>query len=144
MIKVLESSEIKEVMDIWLETNIKAHSFIQEKYWIDNYNVVKEQYMPISKTFVYKENNIIKAFISIINNSFIGALFVLKEYQGQGIGIKLLNYCKSIYPSLELAVYAENISAVDFYKNCGFVIKSEQPNGDSGFKEYIMLWMKQE
>ncbi|GIM30285.1 acetyltransferase [Clostridium polyendosporum] len=140
MIKQLETFEIEEVMDIWLKTNITAHSFITEKYWIDNYNVVKEMYIPISTTFVYKEDNRIKAFISIINNLFIGALFVLDDYQGQGIGRKLLEYSKSLYSSLELGVYTENINAVNFYKHCGFVVKTEQPNEDSGFIEYTMCW----
>lgn len=140
MIKQLESFEIEEVMNIWLKTNITAHSFISEQYWIKNYNVVKEEYMPISTTFVYKEDGIIKAFISIINNSFIGALFVLKDYQGQGIGRKLLDHCKSLYSSLELGVYEENMDAVNFYRNCGFVIRKKQINEDSGFMEYIMSW----
>jgi len=35
MIKKLENQEIKEVMDIWLKTNISAQSFIPEKYWIE-------------------------------------------------------------------------------------------------------------
>ncbi|EIW18787.1 MULTISPECIES: N-acetyltransferase [Pelosinus] len=140
MIKEFEKSEIDEVMNIWLATNINAHNFLPEKYWIDNYNVVKEQYLPISETFVYKEDSVIKGFISIINNSFIGALFVAKEYQGQGIGLKLINHCKSLYPKLELAVYVDNIGAVDFYKRCGFEFQTEQVNEDSAFREYIMFW----
>lgn len=144
MIKQLENTEIEEVMNIWLKTNITAHSFIPEKYWIENYNVVKEEYIPISTTFIYKEDNVIKAFISIMNNSFIGALFVLKDYQGKDIGRKLLNYSKSLYSSLELGVYADNISAVNFYKHCGFVVRTEQVNEDSGFMEYTMSWTKQE
>lgn len=139
MIKELEDFEIKEVMDIWLKTNIIAHDFILEEYWIKNYNIVKEEYIPISKTFIFKEDNIIKGFVSIINDSFIGALFVLKDYQGQGIGKKLLNYCKEMYPTLELAVYKDNLSAVNFYKNAGFKIASEQINEDSGFQECIMI-----
>jgi putative acetyltransferase len=144
MIKQLENFEMEEVMDIWLKTNITAHSFIPEKYWIDNYNVVKDEYMPNSATFIYKEDNIIKAFISIMNNSFIGALFVLQDYQGNGIGRKLMEYCKSLYSSLGLGVYKENTSAVDVYKHCGFVVTAEQPNEDSGLLEYTMVWTKHE
>ncbi|WP_099192299.1 N-acetyltransferase [Tepidibacter mesophilus] len=144
MIKKLEKLEIEEIMNIWLKTNITAHSFIPEEYWIKNYNLVKEEYLPISTTFVYKEDSVIKGFISIIDNSFIGGLFVLDNYQGQGIGKKLLNYCKSLYPSLELAVYTENRSSVNFYKHCGFIIKKEQQNEDSGFIEYVMKWIKKE
>lgn len=142
MIKELEKFEIEEVMNIWLKTNITAHGFIQEEYWNKNYDLVKDEYIPVSTTFVYKEEGIIKGFISIIDNSFIGALFVLEEYHGQGIGKKLMNYCKSLYSSLELGVYVENVSAVNFYKHCGFKVEKEQINEDSGFREYIMSWVK--
>lgn len=87
-----------------------------------------DEYLPFSTTFIHKEDGIIKGFISIGDNSFIGALFVLEDYQGKGIGRKLLNYCKSLYSSLELNVYLKNKNAVNFYKNCGLVVKSEQPN----------------
>jgi len=142
MIKRLDESQIKEVMDIWLKVNISAHRFIPEQYWINNYHVVKNVYLPASETFLYEENNTVKAFISIINNSFIGALFVLQDYQGQGIGKKLIDYCKALFSSLELCVYKENIGAVNFYKSCGFEIVKEQANEDSGFLEYVMKWTK--
>lgn len=144
MIKQLENSEIDIIMDIWLKTNIAAHHFIPEYYWAENYNVVKEEYLPVSTTFVCKEDGIIKGFISVIDNSFIGALFVLETHQGKGIGQKLLEYCKFLCSNLELAVYAQNKPAVDFYTKNGFAIKKEQPNEDSGFIEYIMFWTKEE
>ncbi|GAB6168342.1 N-acetyltransferase [Clostridium carnis] len=140
MIKQLEDSQIEEVMGIWLKTTISAHSFIPKEYWIENYNFVKNKYIPSSKTFIYKEDGKIQGFISIVEESFIGALFVAKDHQRQGIGKMLLNYCKSIYKSLDLCVYVENINAVNFYKSCGFNIKKEQKNDDSGFIEYLMLW----
>ncbi|TGC08331.1 N-acetyltransferase [Methanolobus halotolerans] len=140
MIKNLDIPETETVMDIWLKVNITAHQFIPEHYWIRNYSVVKEQYLPVSTTFVYKEDGMIKAFISVIDNSFIGALFVSEEYQGQGIGKKLLDHCKYLYSGLELSVYTKNIQAINFYKKCGFIIRKKQLNEDSGFWEYIMSW----
>lgn len=142
MIEKFNKNEIDEVMKIWLNTNIDAHDFIPKDYWTKNYNVVKEQYIPIAKTFVYKENNVIIAFISIIEAIFIGALFVKKEHQREGIGLKLINHCKKLYPILKLAVYVDNINSVNFYKRCGFEVKVEQDNESSGFKEYIMTWEK--
>jgi Acetyltransferases len=143
MIKQLQALQLNEVMDIWLKTNISAHNFIPEQYWLKNYDVVKNEYIPISQTFIYEEDNIVKAFVSILNNSFIGALFVLPEYQGLGIGKKLMDYCKALHSSLELCVYKENINAVNFYKCCGFDVIKEQTNEDSGFMEYVMKWIKQ-
>ena len=140
MIKEFEQTNIDAILKIWLDGNMDAHYFIPEKYWVDNYNVVKEKYLPIAKTFIYEEDSTIKGFISIIEGFFIGALFVAKKYQKQGIGLQLINYCKRLYPKLELAAYVDNISAVEFYKRCGFEIQAEQVNDDSGFREYIMVW----
>ncbi len=55
---------------------------------------------------------------------------------------KLLNHCKSLYSTLELAVYVDNIPSVNFYKHCGFIIKEEKEHEDSGFMEYVMIWQK--
>ncbi|BDZ71365.1 N-acetyltransferase [Methanobacterium petrolearium] len=143
MIKHLEDNEIEEVMDVWLKTNITAHNFIPEDYWIGQCEVVLEEYLPSSTTFVYKEDNVIKGFISIKKNkkySFIGALFILEEYQQKGIGKKLVNHCKSLDSPLEVCAYVENVNAVNFYRHCGFSIISKQPNENSGVMEYTMQW----
>lgn len=142
MIRLFEEKDVDEVMDIWLKTNISAHYFIPEKYWIGNYHAVKGDYLPKAENYVFVEDNIIKGFISIVENSFIGALFVGLEYQKYGIGKKLLDYCKNIYDVLHLAVYVDNKPAVEFYQKSGFTIVKEQKNSDSKFKEYIMEWVK--
>ena len=41
MIRKMKQEELNEVMNIWLETNIKAHNFIPQKYWEDNFEFVK-------------------------------------------------------------------------------------------------------
>ncbi|ELC8442262.1 N-acetyltransferase [Clostridium perfringens] len=125
-------------MRIWLESTVKAHDFIEKEYWEKNYNVVREVYIPMAETFVYYEDKKIKGFISIIDNEFIGALFVDVQNQGLGIGGKLLDYVNAKYKNVNLAVYKMNEKAVEFYKNNGFKIIKEQENEDSGFVEYIM------
>jgi len=108
MIEKMQDSQMDEVMHIWLEATIKGHPFIGREYWQANYEVVKTQYLPIAKTFIYKEEEQIQGFISIIEDSFIGALFVDVKTQGKGIGRALVEYCQSQYKTLELAVYVEN------------------------------------
>lgn len=137
-INEMKDSQIEEVMDIWLASTIQGHPFIPRDYWQDSYKVVKEQYLPIAKTFIYEEDEKIKGFISIIEGSFIGALFVDIHSQGKGIGKALLEYCKGQYETLELAVYIENEKAVEFYKKQGFSVIMEQENEDSKRREYIM------
>lgn len=138
MIRQLQNKDIDKIMGIWLESTIYAHKFISKEYWNENYNIVKDVYIPMSKTFVYEDNDDIRGFISIINNDFIGALFVEKNYQSQGIGKSLIDYAKNLYDNLSLAVYKENEKALEFYKKMGFKIISENINEDTNCVEYIM------
>ena len=108
MIRKLNEADIDKVMDIWMKSTIKAHDFISKEYWQNNYNTVKEVYIPMSETFVYKDVQGIKGFISVINNECIGALFVDIDFQGNGIGKQLIDYAVSKYGKLQLAVYKEN------------------------------------
>lgn len=138
MIRKLKNTDIDKLMDIWLESTVRAHSFISREYWESNYKVVKDVYIPRAETFVYEEDGEIKGFISIINNEFIGALFVDVKFQGMGIGSKLIDYSVEEYKKLILAVYKENQKSVEFYTRKGFKIIEEGLNEDSGYTEYIM------
>lgn len=138
MIRSFKNTDIDNLMNIWLKSTIKAHDFISKEYWEKNYNTVKDRYIPMAETFVYEDKEGIKGFISIINNEFIGALFVDVDFQGQGIGKELINYAVDKYKNLDLAVYKENKKSVDFYINRGFKIIKEQVNDDSGYSEYLM------
>lgn len=137
-IKKLEKNNVDRVMEIWLDSTVKAHDFIDKSYWLTNYDTVKNNYIPMSETYVYEENNIIKGFISIIEGEFIGALFVDSKSQNKGIGKKLMTYVKDNYNNLSLTVYKENENAVNFYINQGFLINKEQINDDSSHIEFIM------
>lgn len=138
MIRKLRNEDIEKVMKIWKDSTIKAHDFISKEYWENNYDVVKNTYIPMSETFIYEIENKIKGFISVINNEFIGALFVDINCQGLGVGSELINYVVKEYNKLSLAVYKENKNAVEFYISKGFKIIKEQIDEETGAVEYIM------
>ncbi|SCI43451.1 N-acetyltransferase [Romboutsia sp. 1001713B170207_170306_H8] len=138
MIRNMENKDIDKIMDIWIKSTIKAHDFISKEYWEGNYNTVKNEYIPISETFVYEDQGDIKGFISVIDKAFIGSLFVDIDAQGNGIGKSLINYIVNKYKKLNLSVYKDNKKSVEFYINRGFKIIKEEVNEDSGYKEYMM------
>ena len=131
--------ELDQVMNIWLSSTIKAHSFISKDYWKSNYNIVRDTYFPQSDVFIYIENEEILGFVAILNCNFVGALFVAVEHQGRGVGKKLIDFACCEYEGLTLAVYKDNERAVKFYQKAGFRINKEQPNDDTEIVEYIMM-----
>ena len=138
MIRKLQKVDINRVADIWLKTNLKAHFFIPEQYWISNYEFVKEL-LPQAEVYVYEDDKMIQGFIGI-NDEYIEGIFVSDEMQSRGIGKILLDYIKDKKDRLQLKVYQKNVRAMSFYQREGFTIQSEEMDEFTGEKEYVMNW----
>ena len=138
MIRKLRKTDINRVADIWLKTNLKAHSFISEQYWISNYERVKEM-LPQAEVYVYEDNKIIQGFVGV-QDEYIEGIFVSDEMQSRGIGKILLDYIKDKKDRLQLKVYQKNVRAMSFYQREGFTIQSEEMDEFTGEKEYVMNW----
>lgn len=140
MIRAFQITDLDEVMNIWLETNLAAHPFIDKNYWINNFEFVK-QVLPTSQITVFEESGVIKGFMGIIDQ-YIAGLFVAEKYQNQGIGKQLLESAQTTYPALHLDVYTANQHAVTFYKQNGFEMIGKKENLDTKHPEYFMVWSK--
>lgn len=144
MIRKMQEEDLGEVAHIWLDTNLKAHSFIASQYWKDNLAVVKEQ-LAQAEIFVYEEGdkNGIKGFVGM-QDHYIAGIFVRSSAQSGGIGKMLLDYAKSSRKQLTLSVYQKNTRAVKFYQREGFHIQREGMDENTGEKEYEMCWDRSE
>lgn len=142
MIRQFKKNDLPAVMQIWLDTNIKAHDFIQKEYWESNYEIVKE-ILPDAEIYVHEDDtaDFIDGFIGLTDN-YIAGIFVKEDKQSKGIGKKLLNYVKNIKPNISLSVYQKNTKAVRFYKREQFQIVSENVDDITNEKEFIMEWNK--
>ena len=140
MIRKLQKADINRVADIWLKTNLKAHFFIPEQYWISNYEFVKEM-LPQAEVYVYEDDKMIQGFIGV-SDEYIEGIFVSDEMQSCGIGKLLLDYVKDKKVSLRLNVYQKNARAISFYQREAFIIQCEGLDEATGEKEYTMLWKR--
>ena len=131
MIRKFKEDDLNTVMQIWFDTNIKAHHFISRQYWIDNYEMVKD-ILPKKEIYVYEDDNTnqINGFIGLMDN-YIAGIFVNKNNQSRGIGKQLLDYVKEIKETLNLSVYQKNIRAISFYQREQFIIQSEHIDNDN-------------
>ncbi|MDR7871239.1 MAG: N-acetyltransferase [Tissierellaceae bacterium] len=140
MIRKFRIEDLDNIMNIWLETNIRAHDFICKDYWQGNHEMVKEM-LPKAEIFLYDDNNTIKGFIGLMDN-YIAGIFVNTNNQSKGIGKKLLDYVKMNHTELSLQVYNRNVRAVQFYLREGFLVTKEQIDENTGEVELVMNWTK--
>ena len=135
-----EDNDIDNIMQIWKSANIKAHNFISNEYWENNYKYVKS-ILPNAELYVYLVNNKIIGFIGM-NTNYIEGIFVDTNSQHNGIGTLLLNKVKENRNNLILRVYKKNTNAINFYKKNDFIITNEDIDNDTDEIEYTMTWNK--
>lgn len=140
MIRKLQDADIDRVADIWLDANLKAHSFISPQYWKGNFETVKKM-LPQAEVYVYENDREIWGFIGL-NGAYIEGIFVSSEMQSRGIGKRLLDFVKTKKTELRLNVYQKNMRAIRFYQREGFKILREGMDEATGEKDYEMTWRR--
>ena len=90
MIRKMKEADVDAVMQIWLDTNSKAHDFIPTEYWLGNYEMVKSL-LPGAEVYVYEDDATeeIVGFIGLMD-TFVAGLFVKDGMQSKGIGKQLV------------------------------------------------------
>ena len=140
MIRKLQDADIDRVADIWLDANLKAHSFISPQNWKGNFETVKKM-LPQAEVYVYENDREIWGFIGL-NGAYIEGIFVSSEMQSRGIGKHLLDFVKTKKTELRLNVYRKNMRAIRFYQREGFKILREGMDEATGEKDYEMTWRR--
>ncbi len=138
MIRKFEDKDIDDIMQIWKSANIKAHNFISNEYWENNYEYVKD-ILPNAEIYVFIVKEEIVGFVGV-NNNYIEGIFVDTNNQSNGIGTSLLNKVKESRSNLTLSVYKKNTKAINFYKENDFIITSESIDKNTNEIEYTMTW----
>ena len=142
MIREFRERDFSMVMDIWLASNVEAHSFVEKEYWMNNYEMVKS-ILPQAEVFVYENESAdqIEGFIGLTEN-YIAGLFVKADRRSHGLGKQLLDYVKKLKPELRLSVYQKNARAIQFYNREEFSVVDEGRDPNTNEKELIMVWRK--
>ncbi len=140
MIRKYKSADEQKIIDLWLEASLQAHPFVADDYWREMQASVRDYYLPNTDTFVFEDKHKIKGFISVLDGSYIGALFVAPQHQGHKTGSKLLKFVQKRYPLLSLNVFVKNPRAINFYQRNGFKIIAEQTDPSTKEAELRMSW----
>ena len=136
--------DFQTVRDILLITWKDAYHFIHEK----DITAHLENFYSETKLLELFNNHLVKGILAEIENEsvgwmklfndemadkfFISSLYVLPEFQGYGIGKKLLQKAEEIaskmkYDKVWLGVMKDNVKALDWYKKIGFNFVEEEP-----------------
>ena len=145
MIRNLKNDDIdilKLIRPFKEKLSLEAQNFISDSYWLENYDNVKNNYLPNSDTYVYEEDGEIKGFVSLIENIFIGGLFIRVDSQRKKIGSVILDFLKERNDKLQLTVYDKNVRAMKFYLKSGFKILNTEIDKKTKEKEHLMEWRR--
>ena len=140
MVRRVRPADLDAVADIWLDTNIEAHSFISPSYWRDNLEAVRRM-LREAELYVCEEAGEVQGFVGL-EGDYIAGIFVRGGVQSKGIGRQLLNHVKASREYLTLSVYQKNVRAVSFYQREGFTIRRVSVDENTGESEYLMGWRK--
>lgn len=139
MIREYLTSDKNSFSALYIESNIKGQNYLSPEFWQADCQVVVNQYLPQSKTFLYQDQNQIVGAISLRDNEIAG-LFVCPSHWGQGIGSALIEYVKTHKSTLHLKVFTRNIRALSFYQKNDFEIRQKGVCQLTNLKEYEMSW----
>ena len=138
MIRKFEAADLERVMEIWIDSNLDAHSFIGADYWQTHFSGAREA-IASAEVYVYEFEGAIIAFMGI-KNRHIEGIFVDGKFRSNGVGKALLDHAKGLYNKLTLSVYKRNTRAAEFYLREGFTAAREQMDFDTCQTEIFMKW----
>lgn len=141
MIRRSAPADTEAIMRLWLCSTLMAHPFIDASYWFESAPMVRETFLPQAMTWVsIAEDGDINGFISVLNQQFIGALFVDENVYGKGVAQQLMQEVKNDYPLLLLEVYQQNHRAVAFYRKENFLVVNETVHPGTGLPTWVLRW----
>ncbi|NGX88892.1 N-acetyltransferase [Rahnella sp. Lac-M11] len=141
MIRLAQPADHETILLLWLHSSLISHSFIAESYWIESLQMVREDFLPKARVWVDCDtNDEICGFIGVLNQQFIGALFVEASHYGDGTAQRLMAAAKEEYPVLLLEVYQQNHRAMAFYRKENFEITAETRHPGTDMPTWILRW----
>ncbi|MBC6366813.1 GNAT family N-acetyltransferase [Algoriphagus sp. AK58] len=127
-----QSSDLSDVLVIWKQSASLAYPFLNAEFFLKEERRISREYLPCCDTWICKDHlGRSLGFITLIGNE-IGGLFVLPEFQNQGIGKKLVEFISGNFPILWVEVFLKNQKGICFYEKMGFSFFEEKAHEETG------------
>ncbi|TWT99657.1 putative N-acetyltransferase YjaB [Botrimarina colliarenosi] len=131
MIRVYEASDLEDLLDVWMAASLVAHPFLTADFLASERENIPKLYLPNAETWIDEAAGRVVGFIALIGAA-VGALFVHPSQQRRGIGRRLMNKAKALYPELEVDVFTANPIGRAFYAKNGFQPVKESVHEPTG------------
>ncbi len=131
LIRSYKKEDLPELLDAWYTASLVVHPFLTEEFFEQERKDIQEIYMPKAETYVYELDGQVVGYIALLGNE-VGAIFVHSDFQGKGIGKKLMDYAKNIREYLVLDVFKKNKIGRAFYDKYGFKQIDEHIHEETG------------
>ncbi len=124
-------SDIEDVIRVWRCASRIAHPFLTREFMSVEEERIRNVYMPTVQSHVCEDHGQIVGFIAMMGNE-IGALFVLPEQHGRGVGSALVDTVRALHETLEVEVFEANTIGRSFYEKYGFELIDRHIHDETG------------
>ena len=119
MIRRYTAADLDQVLDAWYAASLDAHPFLDDAFFDAERELIADEFLPASETWVYESDGLVVGFVSLLGNE-VGGIFVAPAHQNAGMGRALLDHAATSRPHLELEVFEANAIGRRFYDAYGF------------------------
>jgi GNAT superfamily N-acetyltransferase len=147
VIRPARADEYDEVARLWMESWVSTGLEEASNFLLANLRarVLREVENGWS-LFVADDGGRLAAMLALrLSDGCLGQLFIAPDYQGQGLGKRLLAFTRELMPSeIWLRCVRENDKAWRWYEREGFVFEKEEVSPTTGFMMKTYRWKKEE
>ena len=131
MIRKYNPIDTDTIVNVFYQASLLAHPFLKSDFIEKEKKNIREIYLPNTETWVYFDQEKVVGFIAMMGNE-VGAIFLLPEYHGKGIGSQLMNHVAQLHKTLEVDVFEKNSIGRAFYERYGFVFLEKHLHEETG------------
>lgn len=131
LIRAYQPEDIDPVMAVWAAANALAHPFLEAAFVMEVERSIREDFLPISETYVLEDKGQVIGFIALIGNQ-IGGLFLDPTCHRRGYGRALVDHAVALKGPLKVEVFRDNAIGRPFYEGYGFEPIEDEFHAPSG------------
>jgi putative acetyltransferase len=107
------------LLDVWYRASVIAHPFLADDFLEAERQQIVVQFLPRAETTIAEIDGRLVGFLSRVGSE-VGGVFVDPQYQGRGVGRRLMDAALDSRAFLELDVFEANAAGRRFYSRYGF------------------------